>query len=1579
MKISSKILIAMTLCLAMVQQPCRAEDIDIYGSPTSSEDKPNILIIIDNSANWAAASQHWPDDADGTSMKQGEAELRALKNVVNELNDNVRVGLMLFTPGTGSAHDGGYVRYRVRSMSATSKAALQELIGDSTCVDGANSLNNTPNCIFKNFASGANSESVGTAKTDYSAVMFEAFKYFGGHTDPAHVDNSTYTAGSPADSSHFGPMRYGGDPETKTDQCAFADGYGTFPCSSAAKTTWRPPTQGSSGCAKNYIIFIGNGFPNQDSPASLLTGVNGDATQLELPNYTSVTVVTPTLLGNTLQCYSSSVSASTADYAAQCPPASATYNSCTIGSAAATVGSPSCAVGSLSYSVIKTTDTPAVDTVVWGPTSFGIDPSLTTTGSTTSCYSSAAGVDPVADHGALVCPATQNLVMGQHTQNTTYACTYSTGAATGAACVGSTATSAFTNACYTSAATAQTAADQGTLTCPAGSTCTYAWNTPATACPVTTTSTAPTTACHFSAAAADAAADHGTLTCAAGHTCTYAAGAVASACAPTTTGPTVGSAVNTAAPSNSCYKGSGAGTWDSTTLDYGGQTCPATTVTVAGNTTTTTTYSCAYTGVKGAECTPSTNPKTYRFTINQAATPTVTTSTVTGNRYTVTKTDTGPSATLSTYTVTQTATPTVATNRYAVTQEVTPTYTLIHNAPASTSTTDLGLTSQCYSSLASCTAAEAASAACTGANISCVCSSATTAATIASCPAGTSQYQVVGNINSIVSTPTGTSTIPAADANHADEWAKFLLRTDVNSAAGQQNVKTYAIDVYKDAQDLNETALLRSMAYNGGGKYFAATDESAILNALRKIFSEIQSVNSVFASSSLPVSVNTQGTYLNQVFIGMFRPDSSGAPRWLGNLKQYEFAFFGSTLRLADKNVNEAISATTGFITPCAESFWSTDSGTYWDYPGSTARGSCTAVTSAFPAPGSSSLYSDLPDGEMVEKGGAAQRLRGVGSTDGANLITSSDFYATGRRNLQTCDNADCTSLIDFDTDNSATIGLSTAMIDWARGKDSDDEDGDIDLDEMRPSSHGDVVHSQPAAVDFGGSIGVYVFYGTNDGVFHAIRGDKLRDAASPFAEKGDERWGFIAPETVGRLARLRSNSPNVNIPGTAAPSSPKDYFFDGSVAAYQDVSTDPDTVWIYASMRRGGRTIYAFDMTDPTAPVLKWRRGCFTNLTTDDSSCSAGAWTAIGQTWSKPQIAKLSGYAGPVLVFGGGYDTCEDVNSQTRCAIPPLLQRKGANVWFVNADTGAIIRVYPTNYSVPGDVKLVTDANGNITQVYAADTGGYVYRINVGTYTADAGVGTVGTALGEWTTNATASDITIAYLSEANQARKLMNGLDVVEAPTYNAVALGSGDREHPLLGNYPCGTYSTTAGNFVTNQFFMIKDIPPGYPATPITASTASGWDGATGLTNVTNTPAATVYDVNSNGWKFNLNPCEQTVNKPTTIGGVVYFGTNQPTNTAVAACTTNLGTARGYSVLLLTGGYVPGATSRSTIFTGGGLPPSPVAGVVDVDGVKVPFILGATTAGATASASALEGGKVTINPSGTRARTYWYQRGK
>ena len=59
----------------------------------------------------------------------------------------------------------------------------------------------------------------------------------------------------------------------------------------------------------------------------------------------------------------------------------------------------------------------------------------------------------------------------------------------------------------------------------------------------------------------------------------------------------------------------------------------------------------------------------------------------------------------------------------------------------------------------------------------------------------------------------------------------------------------------------------------------------------------------MFASSTLPVSVNVRGTYLNQVYMGVFRPDPDALPRWMGNLKSTGWPSPArDTLFLADVN-----------------------------------------------------------------------------------------------------------------------------------------------------------------------------------------------------------------------------------------------------------------------------------------------------------------------------------------------------------------------------------------------------------------------------------------------------------------------------------------------------------------------------------------------------------------------------------------------------------------------------------------------------------------------------------------------------
>src|SRR5207237_9974912 len=115
--------------------------------------------------------------------------------------------------------------------------------------------------------------------------------------------------------------------------------------------------------------------------------------------------------------------------------------------------------------------------------------------------------------------------------------------------------------------------------------------------------------------------------------------------------------------------------------------------------------------------------------------------------------------------------------------------------------------------------------------------------------------------------------------------------------------------------------------------WIAANEGQAIREGLTTILNEVQSVNSVFAATTLPVSVNVRGTNLNQVYIGVFRPDANKLPRWLGNLKMYKLGVDSATqtLFLADAAGNVASNSSTGFISSSALSFW-TSSSSFWGF-----------------------------------------------------------------------------------------------------------------------------------------------------------------------------------------------------------------------------------------------------------------------------------------------------------------------------------------------------------------------------------------------------------------------------------------------------------------------------------------------------------------------------------------------------------------------------------------------------------------------------------------------------------------------
>ncbi|TFW33148.1 pilus assembly protein [Massilia horti] len=850
----------------------------------------------------------------------------------------------------------------------------------------------------------------------------------------------------------------------------------------------------------------------------------------------------------------------------------------------------------------------------------------------------------------------------------------------------------------------------------------------------------------------------------------------------------------------------------------------------------------------------------------------------------------------------------------------------------STSTqTQVGTTAACYKN-AGLAAAELP-------NFSSACSSYTdgcsigAAASNASCGRNTTRFNVMGTNTVITTTPTGTSSTDTGPRN-ADEWARLLHDQGVplSGSSIRPSVTTYTIDVYNAQPDATQTALLMSMAKAGGGKYFAARSEQAIIDALRQILIEIQAVNVSFASTSLPVNATNRSQNENQVFIGMFRPDAQAQPRWFGNLKRYQLINSGSNVDLGDVAGQPAVNPLTGFVTPCATSYWTSDSGSYWNNLGVTPdpAGTCTL--------GGFNKYSDAPDGPFVEKGAAAQILRYGNAPSGTTTSQAVN------RNVLTLSGRTLTPL------NIGNSGLDDSLVRFIRGEDVNNEKGTGQLTTTRPSIHGDVIHSRPLPLNYGGRTGVTVFYGANDGTLRALN-----------AATGVERWAFVAPEFFPRLSRLKTNSPLVAYPhmpaGLPTSPTPKDYFFDGSTGVYQNA--DNSQVWIYPSMRRGGRMIYSLDVTNPDNPAFKWKAGCPNLL--DDTGCTPGM-EMIGQTWSTPSVALIKGYSGtsPVVVVGGGYDRCEDADTRT----PSCAGKKGGMIYVLDAATGALIRSFVTERAVAADVAMVdVDNDGSPDYAYAADTGGNLYRVDF----IDSTNTHLPLAPSAWTSRMVARTST--------GGRKFLFAPALLASKGYVYVAIGSGDREHPLYEHYPYAN--------VRNRFYVYKDKL----AAPL-GSGVKDLDALVDYSASTDCAAAPILPGEGpDGWFMNLNANgqgEQVVTSALIAGGMVTFSTNRPIPPAAGTCATTLGEARGYWVNLFNASGAigtPGACGgqRSSPFVGGGLPPSPVLATgVPVDGKATTVVIGAAqkaSDGAAGASVAIAPQKIRPTISSKRNRAYTY----
>ena len=209
------------------------------------------------------------------------------------------------------------------------------------------------------------------------------------------------------------------------------------------------------------------------------------------------------------------------------------------------------------------------------------------------------------------------------------------------------------------------------------------------------------------------------------------------------------------------------------------------------------------------------------------------------------------------------------------------------------------------------------------------------------------------------------------------------------------------------------------------------------------------------------------------------------------------------------------------------------------------------------------------------------------------------------------------------------------------------------------------------------------VYAGANDGMLHAFN-----------ADTGEEILGFIPGAVFGNLKLLSSRSYSGN----------HRFFVDGS-PNMSDVFFNNDWHTVLAGgLNKGGRGIYALDITDPAEFTEANANSLILWEFTDTKAAPYGD-ADLGYTYSQPAIVRLhNGKWG--AVFGNGYN-----NAGTGQAV----------LYVVDIETGALIKkistlkgsaATPNGLSTPAVVDLNGDSLADF--VFAGDLQGNLWKFDI-------------------------------------------------------------------------------------------------------------------------------------------------------------------------------------------------------------------------------------------------------------------------
>ena len=801
--------------------------------------------------------------------------------------------------------------------------------------------------------------------------------------------------------------------------------------------------------------------------------------------------------------------------------------------------------------------------------------------------------------------------------------------------------------------------------------------------------------------------------------------------------------------------------------------------------------------------------------------------------------------------------------------------------------------------------------------------------------------------------------------------------------------------------DPGTISTLKGIADAGDGAYFNASTVSELVSAFTAITGTIVQRSTSFVAPAIAANAFNRLQSRDEVYFGLFEPSRN--TRWQGNIKKYGLcdesdpdgiADSGDECMLGDVLDVQDVVAIVDDASQGDDGLFRITATSYWTNP------------------------SEAPDGREITLGGAGGEITDFGTriiyteednngvaANGASLVD----YAINSNTWNSSRFEDVRSEVCPTPSTDPGSDCEDRML-YILGKDIENEDGDNSTD-TRWWFH-DVIHSSPRVVTYGrdnqGEFIDKVYVATNDGALHAING-----------LTGEEEWAFM-PNTVFEVQQnLFDNSGEEHTYGLD--STPvlrvEDVDNDGVIEP-----DDGDFVHIYITQRRGGKNMYALDITPdstltsnatPVVPKFLWR-----------IVGGQDDFVRMGDSWSEPQLTTIRTGAGDnnaapvfedVLVFAGGYDNdLDDIGIDTfyNFGLDGGDPNEGNAIYIVNADTGALIFwvgsdttavmsdnagtgrrgadivAADMNYAIPSNVSVNdTDGDGLGDRVYVGDTAGQIWRLDLAGDIAPGGINPEGSSV----VGRLAAISTPGSVTEERRFYYPPAVVQVVDTALSNApdgefdyVLIPSGYRAHPLDTNVQDRIYAfrdSTIGPMLdcTDAGCAPNGFAEDYPARVDRSAGLGRSITNTDLADISLAPLSAEDASGLLGWYFDFNRAEGTtdsgekgLSRASVFDGTVIVTTFIPSgpDTIMDACSASDGSGAVYNFDLLTGtaaldwngdGDIDMSDRKQAL--GAGIPSEAVP-VFTKEGVTI--LVG--TGGGVANL-----GQVSELP---RYRTYWYE---